>query len=366
MKYPAWPLVALIMVSSACGMAKPIKRLTIDAEPGRTFFDPTKDGAAYRYGPSLLINPDGSIDAYFSSPGGSVENKPDFKVFHPFPENAVEGDSYYQWDWIRHRKLTAEGKWASDETIVLMPTPFSRDKFSVCDPCVIKLGKYYYLGVTAADNLAGNRAEIFVSRSSSPTGPFEKWNGSGWGGLKPLPIVPFRTPLLVWGAGEPSFVRLGKTLYIYYTVMSAEGPQNARVSTNRTMIATAPADDENWPAKIKFIGTAWDRLDNEDSADVKYIPAYKSFISVSTASRMGPNSFIAVRTSQDGLSWSEPISITKNMIPYLHNCGISADTQGHIDLKRPIYLGYAYSATPGVNWANWNTELHSVKITWEK
>ncbi len=358
-------LISLLLVAVLLPMscyAKPVKQLTLEAEKGWTIFDPTKDGIAYRYGPTLLINPDGSIDSYYASPGGSVENVPDNPKSVPFGEGIVPGDQYHQWDWIRHRKLTAEGQHASDETIVLMASPQSRDKFSVCDPGVIKLGKYFYLGVTAVDNIAGNRNEIFVARSLNATGPFEKWNGTGWGGSKPIPIVPFRTPLRVWGAGEPSFVKLGNTLYIYYTIISAEGPLSNRTPINRTMVATAPADDENWPAKMKYVGVCWNRMADEDSADVKYVDAYKCFISVSTASRMGPESFVAVRTSQDGFAWSEPVRVTQNLHPWLHNCGISSDTQGHIDVKRKVFFGYAYSAQPGVNWGNWNTDLNPVKI----
>lgn len=359
---------------SATKLAKPIRRLTLEAAPGWTIFDPAivPVGGLYRYGPTMLMNPDGSIDAFFSAPGGSVEDKPNTdyagaKLFgEAYPYEGVVNGMYWQWDWIRHQKLNAEGKPTSPESVVLRPVPGSAEKFSTCDPGVVKMGAYYYLGTTGVDNEPGNRNEVFVARSTSPTGPYEKWNGSGWGGTRPMPLVPFHSPVKWWGAGEPSFVRVGKTLFIYYTIGSWPGKGGASAGIDRTMVATAPADDENWPAKLTFIGPAWDRIDAEDSADVKYIPAYKSFIAVSTASRFTANSFIAVRTSRDGITWSEAVHVNANLRAWISNCGISANPEGHIDIKRPVYLGYAYSANPGLNWAFWCTNLHPVKIMWEK
>ncbi len=352
----------------------PIRRLTIEAGPGWTIFDPSKVtfGGLYRYGPTMLMNPDGSIDAFFSAPGGSVDDNAatDFagaKLFgEAYPYEGVVDGMYWQWDWIRHQKLSADGKPTGPETVVLRPVPSSREKYSTCDPGVIKLGSYYYLGTTGVDNMPSNRNEVFVARSTSPTGPYAKWNGKGWGGTSPVPLVSFHSPVKWWGAGEPSFVRVGKRLFIYYTLGSWPGQGGKSASIDRTMVATAPADDDNWPAKLKLFGAAWDRLDAEDSADVKYVPAYKCFIAVSTASRFTDHSFIAVRTSRDGITWSEPVHVTHNLRTWISNCGISADPEGQIDTKRPIYLGYAYSANPGLNWAFWCTELHPVKIVWEK
>ncbi len=373
--------IALITaVCVICGISpdaqQPIRRLTLEPSEGWVIFDPTRDGIGYRYGPSLILRPDGTLDAWFSSPGGWPPMPPQFPEHIPFGSPLFKGldppEGYrptkgdvYQWDWIRHKQSHDGGKTWGPERVVLTPTPWSRDQFSVCDPGVIKLGDWYYLGVTAVDNEAGHRNEVFVSRSRRADGPFEKWNGSGWGG-KPMPIVPYRTPVKAWGAGEPSFVRVGNTLFIYYSLHTSEAEQGGRRAINRTMVATAPADREDWPAHIKFRGVCWDRLPSEDSADVKYVPRFRRFIAVSTASRLTADSFIAVRTSVDGLRWSEPIALKTHLRPWLHNCGLSSGPDGQIDVQGPVYLGYAYSDQPGVNWALWYTMLHPVTIREEQ
>lgn len=78
-----------------------------DVSRGRVIFDPTKDGHGYRYGPAMIINPDGSIDAWFASPGGKGK------------------DGKYQWDWIRHKRSADGGKTWSAETVVLRATASS-------------------------------------------------------------------------------------------------------------------------------------------------------------------------------------------------------------------------------------------------
>lgn len=332
-------LAALAALAAAAGpgaTARP-PSLHLTAEPGWVIFDPNKDGYAYRYGPGMIANDDGSLDAWFASPGGPGE-----------------------WDWIRYKRSPDGGRTWEPEQVVLRPTPKSLDNISVCDPGVVRFGGWTYVGVTAVDNEPGNRNQVFVARSKSPTGPFEKWNGKGWGG-DPQPLVGFTTPPEAWGAGEPSFVVKGKTIYIYYTwwvTVNNNGP-----TCNQTRVATAPANDPNWPAHVTYRGIAWDREGGEDSADVKYVDARKCFLSVSTASRMGPAAHIVYRTSRDGIRWSAPAKLAENIKPWCHNCGISGTGEGHIDGKRPVLLGYAYSAEPKVNWGKWLTQLAPVTIT---
>jgi hypothetical protein len=289
----------------------------------------------------MIVNADGSIDAWFASPGG------------------IDADRVHQWDWIRHKRSADGGKTWTPETIVLKATEKSLDRLSVCDPGVVRFGGWYYLGTTAVDNDPGNRNKVFVARSKSPAGPFEKWNGKGWGGM-PAPIVSFTTPEEAWGAGEPSFVVKGRTLYIYYTWWVTKNPAGPLL--NQTRVATAPAGDPNWPAKMVTKGVAFDREEGEDSSDVKYVDAMKCFLSISTASRMGPNAHIVYRTSTDGIRFSAPAKLTENIKAWCHNAGISGSENGHIDVARPCWIGYAYSAEAKTNWANWYTELHPVEI----
>lgn len=137
---------------------------SIIAADGWVIFDPAKDGQAYRYGPSMMINPNGSIDAWFASPGGKANDGSD------------------QWDWIRHKHTVDGGKTWGAETVVLKATGGSRDQQSVCDP--------------------------------------------------------------------------------------------------------------NWPAKVTTHGTAFERDEAEDSADVKFVDEFNAFVSISTAKRFTQESYI--------------------------------------------------------------------------
>ena len=159
-------------------------------DEGHDIYNPPADDAGYRYGPSMIINADGSIDAYLSAPG-------------------VRGE----WDWIIYRHSPDGGKTWTEEKAVLQPTADSVDFYSCCDPGVIKLGDYYYIAYTSTTNENGTDNCVFAARSKNPDGPFEKWNGNGWGG-KPSPIVVFTGDEDAYGAGEPSMVELNGKLYI--------------------------------------------------------------------------------------------------------------------------------------------------------
>ena len=161
------------------------------AEVGSDIFNPDAEKGGYRYGPTLFVNADGSIDAFFACPGRGG-----------------------QWDWISYRHSPDGGKTWTDEKSVLQPTPDSPDFYSCCDPGVVKFGEYYYIGYTSTVNVNGTDNNVFVARSKNIDGPYEKWNGNGWGG-RPEAIIDFTGNPDRFGAGEPSFVVLGDTLYFY-------------------------------------------------------------------------------------------------------------------------------------------------------
>ena len=329
--------VLLLLANAAHGADSP----RVIAQPGWVIFDPTKDGFAYRYGPSIIASPDGKVDAWFASPGGDGP------------------DGQPQWDWIRHRNSKDGGRTWSPETIVLKATPASRDRQSVCDPGAIKLGDWYYLGVTAVEDPKGMCNEVFAARSKSPAGPFEKWNGSGWGG-SPMPILPFRSRADAWGLGEPSFVRVGNTLYIYYT----ENSRNEHGPTSRTLVATAPADADDWPAHLTLKGDAFQRDKDEDSADVKYDDQSHRFVAISTAARMFPGSYINARWSTDGITFGSPTKIEGAVMDRCHNAGLSGTAEGHLLPGDHNFIAYAYSdgSRPGPSWAFWHTYLNPILI----
>lgn len=305
--------------------------------PGWCIFDWCAAGGTfnYRYGPSIIINDDNSIDAWFASPGGNG-----------------------QWDWIRYRHSNDNGQTWTNETVVLTPTSGSADNYSCCDPGVIKFGGYYYIGYTSTTDSRGCNNQLFVARSTSPTGPFDKWNGSGWGG-NPQPFITYNGPTDAGGVGEPSFVAKDNTLYIYYSWISRDATDHP---LEQTRVATASVTDVNWPANTSYQGVAINRNMTyiEDSADVKYIDAYGKFFAINTRKRMTTDAFINAYESTDGITFT-PANLPKNFIVAgCHNCGLSGNALGHIDLTKNNFIAYAY----GFNtWAQWNTYLNPITFS---
>ena len=287
------------------------------------------DDWGYRYGVTYLYNDDGSVDAYFACPG-------------------VNGE----WDWIAYRHSSDGGETWTNEKIVLTPTKGSMDHFSNCDPGVVYFGGYYYLGYTSTLNETGACNNVFVARSKNPDGPFEKWNGSGWGGYEPQPIFYYDEAYHKFGMGEPSFVELNGTLYIYYT--------NAAPSGEYTMVATADATNENWPATLQHHGTAVQK--STDSLDVKYVEEWGKFVGVATGSRMGPSSYLAFFESNDGLRFELVDAVREGTLTHLHNAGLSSRRNGHIKLSEDadkLRVIYAH----GEGWGTWNTRVQPISMT---
>lgn len=283
----------------------------------------------YRYGCTYLYNEDGSIDAYFACVG------------------TISGE----WDWISYRHSPDGGETWGNEKVVLTPTQNSMDHFSNCDPGVVYFNGYYYLGYTSTLNSSGFCNNLFVARSKTPEGPFEKWNGNGWGGPECQPIVYFDENWQKWGIGEPSFIELNGTLYMYYT--------DTTVSGDYCMVATADATDENWPATLQFHGAACKK--QSDSLDVKYVEEWGKFVGISTGNRMGPSSWLAVYESDDGLNFELVDAVKEGTYQYLHNAGVSSRPNGHIRITEDadkLRVIYAY----GDGWGIWNTRVQKISL----
>ena len=296
---------------------------------GNDIYTPArKQSYVYRYGPTLIRNADGSIDAFFSSPG----------IFD-------------EWDYIFYRHSPDGGKSWTTEKSVLAPTPEAADFYSCCDPGIVRFGGYYYLAYTSTVVEGGVDNNVFVARSKSLDGPYEKWNGNGWGG-KPAPVVEYTGNPETYGAGEPSMVVLNDTLFLYYTWRDGD--------LNHTRLSVADASNENWPQTLEYKGVAIDHIQGDtDSADVKFVEDYGKFIAVSTASRFTTDSYVKVYMSNDGVSFEESYYLKTNTIHTLHNCGITSREDGHIRLSDNLYLSYAY----GEEFGTWATRIQEVELS---
>ncbi len=290
---------------------------------------PGNGNGGWRYGPSYIYYGDGRVDAYFASGGDSGE-----------------------WDRITHRSSTDDGKTWGPEKIVVYPTPDSMDGHSCCDPDVVYFDGYYYLGYTSTLNDGGYCNNVFVARSKSPDGPFEKWNGSGWGGA-PAPIFYFEQSYGYWGIGEPSMIELNGTLYIHYTYAT---PMKSFI-----MLATADATNENWPSTLQHHGAVMEK--KSDSVCVKFVEDWGKFITVTREDVEGNGNCIVVYESTDGKSFTLVDAVRENTCPGMFSMGLSSRANGHIRLSEDaehLRLSYAYGDS---GWAAWNTRMHKVTLT---
>lgn len=325
--------------------------LSLEDEGYDVFLPRSKASYDYRYGPSILLDDDGSIYAYFSSPG----------------------DSNHELDWLTCRKSDDLGHTWSDEKVVLSPTPQSRDRLSVCDPDVFFYKGYYYLGYTATmdDTENGTVNNVFIARSRDPFGPFEKWNGTDWGG-DPVPLICYDGVWNGWGAGEPSFVIKDDELYIYSTLDSFS-EDNQRIKS--TVVHVAELEDKDWPLSMNFSGYTVIRTDNDgsleedgyeyfecDSWDVAYVEKYDKFLAVCTNRRLRDDSCLLYYESNDGRSFERVSEINTNVCRACHNAGIMADANGHIKPSDPVVIGYAYAGSSGAAWGVWATRFAEAEI----
>lgn len=276
--------------------------------------------------------------------------------------STVTGDyevqiNYNSWDNIRTKHSTDGGVTWGTESVALAPTLLGDDHYAACDPGVVKFGGYYYMGYTSTKDNRATANEVYVARGTSPTGPWEKWNGSGWGG-NPVSFIKYTGDPIYYGAGEPSFVVVDNTLYIYYSLITLDA--NNRPVT-LTMLKTASTTNANWPGSLTDHGVALLKREDQgmDSLDVKYVDAYGKFIAVNTARRLGPKSYVKIWESTDGLSFHPSNMGTVDLQPYLHNSGISGDKLGHIDVTKNNFIGYAY----GPSWGTWNLHLNPISLS---
>ncbi|NMC69918.1 MAG: hypothetical protein GYA57_07625 [Myxococcales bacterium] len=286
-------------------------------------------GGGYRYGPSIVIDEFGTVHVWTCSPGGGGA-----------------------WDYIRYRSSTDGGRTWAAETIALQPTAGGRDALATCDPGVVRIGGWWYLAYTSTEDSRGTDNDLYVARSTAPGGPYDKWNGSGWGGA-PQPILVYEGDPAQYGIGEPSLV-LADRLYVYYTNLDGTG---------HTDVATVdPPVGDDWPTRLVLHGPAVVRRPwGEDSTDVKYVDALGRFVGIATIERFGPNSGVAVYQSFDGLTF-EPAVWQGARVQYgAHNIGLSGDPEGHLDPAAANFVAYSYNP-PTSSWGDWPTFLDPVTV----
>ena len=123
--------------------------MTIDSSGWDIYTPRTKTDYAYRYGPTIITNEDGSMDVWFSCTGSNESQ---------------------ELDYFTHKHSSDGGMSWGEEKIVLSPTGLSKDRLSVCDPAAIYFNGYYYLGYTCTLDKGGYTNHGFVQEVKIPTG----------------------------------------------------------------------------------------------------------------------------------------------------------------------------------------------------
>jgi hypothetical protein len=271
------------------------------------------------------------------------------------------------WDMISYQSSTdGGGTWTAQQT-ALVSTVEGADSGSVCDPSVIKWDGYYYLAYTGIvkDVASGWGNEIFVARSTNPAGPFDRWNGSGWGG-NPAPIV--TPPSTGYGVGEPSLVVVGEKLYLYYSFYDDVVAQTRLMTADMAGTAIPTGD---WPNHLSDGGVAIDRTGKssnigvlgggdlvEDSTDVKWVPGWNKFIGIATSDRFSVRGNVKLYESTDGKHFTEAIASSGDWQFGMHNIGISGNALGQISPSGYNVIAYAYGGV----WGGWSTHLSPVTL----
>ncbi|MBO5552084.1 MAG: hypothetical protein J5966_09010 [Lachnospiraceae bacterium] len=321
-------------------------------DSGYDLFTPS-EGSSYdsRYGPSMILTGESSIDAWFSYPANGNEL-----------------------DWISYIHSDDAGRTWSDEKVVLSSTPNGKDAVSVCDPDVFYYKGYYYIGYTSTMVVSkeGYTNSIFLARSGSPEGPYEKWNGKGWGG-SPEPLIYYDGLWNGWGCGEPAFVVMDDELFIYST-RDAYSADLERITSTEVHIADLTND--NWPGSLEFAGYAVIRSDTDtetepepeyaysacDSWDVAYYDEADKFIAVCTNRRLSEDSCLLYYESNDGIYFERVSEVNHNVCSGAHNCGMLTDRYGHLKKDDLMLIGYAYAGEKGSGWGTWATRIAPVSI----
>lgn len=297
-------------------------------DDGYNVYAPLSVFSGYRYGPSIIYYDDGTADAWFAS---NADNN--------------------EWDWISYKHFDGEN-W-SREKIVLMPTGDSYDHYSVCDPGVIYFNDYYYLAYTSTivQTSGGINNNLYVARSKNPDGPFEKWNGEGWGGM-PKPIIYYDEADNAWGAGEASFVIKDDNIFLYYS-------WNCPHSCETRVTIGELCDD--WPATLKYEKRCYYHGNGQDSADVVYVDEIDKFLAFSTINRFTDQSGICIFESNDGINFKEANIVREGISMYCHNMGVFKRENGHISLNDNLYIGYAYAGSANA-WGRWATRFQGIEL----
>ena len=241
----------------------------------------------------------------------------------------------------------------SSETVVLQPsTSGPEDVLGVCDPAIVKVDQdYFYLAYTGVASDGTRR--LFVARAINPGGPFTKWNGTGWTGGVPAPLID-RDAL----AAGPSLVNRAGTIHLFYNTRITTGPAAGTYQT-RHATATLGTNPSTWPTRLtadpgvaithpgKYTGTDCVGSHWWADTDVKYDETTGKYLAITSDQSSYRWSALQAYESADATTFTRAIITRGDYRQGARNPGQLADPYGHLTPNATKAIGWAHSATCG-------------------
>jgi Glycosyl hydrolases family 32 N-terminal domain len=269
-------------------------------------------------------------------------------IWHKYYCSSGTGDT--AWDILRHSTSKDLITWTLPNQVLVPSDPINER--SCCDPSIVKFnagdGDFYYLFYS------GNKLNVqtvnFVSRSSSPFGPFAKYTERGTWQVNALDPKVIQYPFHAapdgsdfYGLGQPAVVVNGNLLFMWFTDNTAKYPSEY---TGLVYMSTS-TDAVNWQRPIPTGVSSW-------SIDVKYDADNSQFVMFSGEEHHGKFPKMMSRVSDDGVHWSEPKDLF-SMPSYSNNVGVSGGERGELEVGKMLFAyGAPKNLANNISWANWD------------
>ncbi len=276
--------------------------------------------------------------------------------------------SPWGWDAIRHAISSDGVNWSTPE-IILRVSEWE-DERAACDPSLVRYKGFYYLFYS------GNKYDVqtvnFIARSDSPNGPFAKLTKRGTWEVNAVdpqiilsPLHPSPNSQGWYGLGQPTVIVKDEKLYQWFTDTTEQSP-TVQVARIYLSISNDPA---SWPTRIPtnvYSG----------SVDVKYDREFDQFVMFAIGNEHELGTYITMRTSKDGITWSEPTTVmgADKAPPWINNIGVAGLSNGDL-IRDQLLMGFGapYDLNPNYNnncgispvpycWGNWDLYVSQLNL----
>lgn len=298
-------------------------KLKVQDSLGGISYPETGTGAA-RFEPCFIQYKNGDIDGWYTVNG------------------AMTGET-----WIVHNAYDFhKNTWSAYQSVIKTGTG-ALDSYSVSQPSAVRINGFYYIAYTGSSNneegTQGNCSGIFVARAEHAEGPYEKWNGAGWGG-SPKPFIYYDGPDTMKGASGVSLVELDGILYIYYTWNSADLDGNP---VSEVRLSKASAADMNWPGALQAYGSVCKGKGQISDLEVKYSEETGKMFAVGVESVSEHDRAIVCFEGNTPELLTRVSAVRSGIYNTISSIGISGSVNGHIrasDINVPFIM-YSYEST---------------------